>query len=710
MYVNVPTKVKNNAPPPIATPSKRTFARCCTSRSRAMAGPAPAGRCASRPRPRAAARRGGRSPPASRPRSLTRATPTRPTSPPATSADDVAPHRPGARSAARRPRRRTGRRRRAGPACRAPGACGRRAASRSRGERDADRGQHEQQAREADRTRSTDPVGDAGPRRSRRERPRAPRPRSRGPARDGLTSKSRESSGRIACVEYIVANIPVAPSRNAGDARTLLGRDTGRHARSILLHTAPAARHPPIEEAPTSSQVTPSAYGHVEQLLADGSLRRPRRRRRDRAAADGCPDGSRPRPRALGHLGALPRARGGARRAPRYVEAGCDVISTEHLVDPQRARGRDARAARAGRGRALDGRRPPRHPARPQGRATRADARTSARSPSRSPRRSTRSSAARHPRAAATRVRGRAARPHPARDADADPRPADLRDGRAAARDRAARLALASAAAGTASAASTASTGARPRATSSAAPRGASRRWASARCSSTACRSTTCPGCSPWLRDFTDMPLGVYPNLGYLGRDELALRRPRSAPRSTRASRSSGARRAPRSSAAAAARRPTHIAAAADGARGHEAGPPARSEIREPSADPAAAQRGRRPWRDERGRSLFPLPFPELTVDAGRLRPDPGELPALEAPVPRRGVGDGRALPRRRLRLRDPVRPARAERRRARARDRHRPRRRREHARERVPQRRRRPDDGRGRSTSTSGSRPSGST
>ncbi len=35
------------------------------------------------------------------------------------------------------------------------------------------------------------------------------------PARDGLTSKARESSGRIACVEYIVANIPAAPSRNA---------------------------------------------------------------------------------------------------------------------------------------------------------------------------------------------------------------------------------------------------------------------------------------------------------------------------------------------------------------------------------------------------------------------------------------------------------------------------------------------------------------
>ena len=35
------------------------------------------------------------------------------------------------------------------------------------------------------------------------------------PARAGPTAKSRPSSGRIACVEYIDANIPEAPSRNA---------------------------------------------------------------------------------------------------------------------------------------------------------------------------------------------------------------------------------------------------------------------------------------------------------------------------------------------------------------------------------------------------------------------------------------------------------------------------------------------------------------
>jgi hypothetical protein len=34
------------------------------------------------------------------------------------------------------------------------------------------------------------------------------------PALAGPTPKLEPSSGRIACVEYIVANIPVAPSRN----------------------------------------------------------------------------------------------------------------------------------------------------------------------------------------------------------------------------------------------------------------------------------------------------------------------------------------------------------------------------------------------------------------------------------------------------------------------------------------------------------------
>jgi hypothetical protein len=38
------------------------------------------------------------------------------------------------------------------------------------------------------------------------------------PASAALTSKSRDSSGRIACVEYMTANIPAAPSRKPASA------------------------------------------------------------------------------------------------------------------------------------------------------------------------------------------------------------------------------------------------------------------------------------------------------------------------------------------------------------------------------------------------------------------------------------------------------------------------------------------------------------
>ena len=72
-----------------------------------------------------------------------------------------------------------------------------------------------------------------------------------------------------------------------------------------------------------------------------------------------------------------------------------------------------------------------------------------------------------------------------------------------------------SAAAATGCAASTASTGAARRATRSGARRGASRSSASAPCCWAASRPTTSTGCSRYLRDFTDLPLGVHPNVGY---------------------------------------------------------------------------------------------------------------------------------------------------------------------------------------------------
>ena len=119
-------------------------------------------------------------------------------------------------------------------------------------------------------------------------------------------------------------------------------------------------------------------------------------------------------------------------------------------------------------------------------------------------------------RAAAARVRGGPAGPHPARDDDAGPQRADVRRrSRRCVADRASRCGSASAAAATACAASSASTGAARRATSSAAWRAASRRSGVRALLINCLPPDHVPGMLPWLRDFTDLPLGVYPNLGY---------------------------------------------------------------------------------------------------------------------------------------------------------------------------------------------------
>ena len=193
-----------------------------------------------------------------------------------------------------------------------------------------------------------------------------------------------------------------------------------------------------------------------------------------------------------------------------------------------------------------------------------------------------------------------------------------------------------------------------------------------------------------WLRDFTDLPLGVYPNLGYLS-DAGWRSTARSAGPSTRSWRCGGARRARRSSAAAAASGRAHIEAARRRARRHAAGR-ARGRRAPPRRRPAPAARARRRWADGAGRDLFPLPFPDIDLRAGRVRADAGQLPRLAPPVPRAGRRR-RALPRRRLRQRPARRSSSPQRRRARARDRPRRARGGEHAHERVPQRRRRPRD-----------------
>ena len=126
--------------------------------------------------------------------------------------------------------------------------------------------------------------------------------------------------------------------------------------------------------------------------------------------------------------------------------------------------------------------------------------------------------------------------------------------------------------------------------------------------------------------------------------------RPASAARSSPRWRCAGARRARRSSAAAAAS--GRSTSAPRGARSKArcpaagaAGPASRSP---PTTSGRHAPRAPR-WTDERGRDLFPLPFPDLDLRARRVRADAGQLPRLAPPVPRRHRAR-QALPRHRLR------------------------------------------------------------
>jgi S-methylmethionine-dependent homocysteine/selenocysteine methylase/SAM-dependent methyltransferase len=133
------------------------------------------------------------------------------------------------------------------------------------------------------------------------------------------------------------------------------------------------------------------------------------------------------------------------------------------------------------------------------------------------------------------------------------------------------------------------------------------------------------PGMLPWLRDFTDLPLGVYPNLGYLaGRRWRFDERigPEEYARLALEWREEGAQIV----GGCCGTTPEHIAAAARALAGTKPGRRRAEAIPGPELDvPGAAVDERpEPWLDEAGRSLFPLPFPELTVDPGVFVPTQG--------------------------------------------------------------------------------------
>ncbi|MDQ5832211.1 MAG: homocysteine S-methyltransferase family protein, partial [Actinomycetota bacterium] len=134
------------------------------------------------------------------------------------------------------------------------------------------------------------------------------------------------------------------------------------------------------------------------------------------------------------------------------------------------------------------------------------------------------------------------------------------------------------------------------------------------------------PGMVSWLRDFTDMPLGVYPNLGYLSaggwRSETAIGGAEYGELAL-AWRDEGAQIVGGCCGVG----PEHVAAArtalADTKRTRKGPadlPGAQQESAESSPGVAV------PWADAHGRTLFPLEFPDLMVEPGVFVPTQGSF------------------------------------------------------------------------------------
>ena len=153
------------------------------------------------------------------------------------------------------------------------------------------------------------------------------------------------------------------------------------------------------------------------------------------------------------------------------------------------------------------------------------------------------------------------------------------------------------------------------------------------------------PGMLPWLRDFTDMPLGVYPNLGrYLDPGwkfdddttpnnfaDLALQW-----------RAQGAQII----GGCCGVTPEHIAAAGEKlADTKSARPQAALDTPEPGHQPYKITARPLPttasWADEQDRDLYPLTFPNLHVEHGVFEPTEGSF-LLWKHLFRTGVGQGR--------------------------------------------------------------------
>jgi S-methylmethionine-dependent homocysteine/selenocysteine methylase/SAM-dependent methyltransferase len=145
------------------------------------------------------------------------------------------------------------------------------------------------------------------------------------------------------------------------------------------------------------------------------------------------------------------------------------------------------------------------------------------------------------------------------------------------------------------------------------------------------------PGMLSWLRDFTDLPLGVYPNLGYLSaggwRSEKAIGGPEYAELAL-SWREEGAQIVGGCCGVG----PDHLAAAGKALAGTKPGNKREAEVSRNGQAAEAPRPEPAPWADAQGRPLFPLEFPDLLVEEGVFVPTQGSFLAWKY-LFREGIG-----------------------------------------------------------------------
>jgi S-methylmethionine-dependent homocysteine/selenocysteine methylase/SAM-dependent methyltransferase len=152
------------------------------------------------------------------------------------------------------------------------------------------------------------------------------------------------------------------------------------------------------------------------------------------------------------------------------------------------------------------------------------------------------------------------------------------------------------------------------------------------------------PGMLPWLRDFTDIPLGIYPNLGhYL--DPGWKFDDRVGPEEYAALAGEWREEGAQIVGGCCGVTPEHIAAArkklmgTKPGRSRETAAHALSLIEAPELGQTSSMP--QPWTDEQGRVLYPLPFPQIICDPGVFRPTQGSF-LIWKYLFRSGVGEGK--------------------------------------------------------------------